>query len=61
MKFKRYLIEDRNVEKAKKRISKRIKINPKYLDYIGDDEFGYYFNVMDKKHKDYQSTKFEKK
>ena len=61
MRFKKYLIEDRKVEQAKKKISQRVKVDPKYLKYIGDDEFGYYFNIMDKKHREYGSTKFVKK
>lgn len=61
MRFKLYLIEDRRVEQAKKKIAKRIKVDPKYLHYIGDDDSGYYFNVTDKKHKEYKSTKFERK
>lgn len=47
MRFKQYLIEDRKVERARRKLS--------------DDEMGYYFNVTDKTHKDYESTKFVRK
>jgi hypothetical protein len=60
MRLIRYLVEDRKLEKAKKKISKRLKVDPEYLKFIGKDDYGYYFNVTDKKHKDYQSTKFER-
>jgi hypothetical protein len=47
-----------NINTAKKSISKRIKVDPDDLDYIGKDKMGlYYFNVTDKRHPEYQSTK----
>jgi len=60
MRLIRYLVEDRKLEQAKKKISKRLKVDPKYLEFIGKDDYGYYFNITDRKHKDYQSTKFER-
>jgi hypothetical protein len=60
MKFKSYLIEDRRMEQAKKSIAKRVKVDPKYLEFIGKDVSGYYFNITDKKHREYKSTKFER-
>lgn len=61
MRFKQYLIEDRKVDQARRKLAKHLKVDPEYLHYIGDDEVGYYFNVTDKTHKDYESTKFVKK
>ena len=48
MRFNQYLIEDRRIEQARKKLAKRVNVDPKYLDYIGDDEYGYYFNITDK-------------
>ena len=60
MRLNRYLVEDRKLDQAKKNIAKRLKVDPKYLEFIGKDDYGYYFNITDRKHKDYKSTKFEK-
>ena len=60
MRFKKYLIEDKDKERARKKIAKRIKVDPTKLIFIGQDEYGYYFNVMDRKHPEYKSTKFER-
>lgn len=60
MRLKQYLIEDKHMEKAKQKLAKRLNVDPKYLDFIGKDNMGYYFNVIDRKHKDYKSTKFER-
>jgi len=62
MRFQNYIneIEDKRMEQYKKKIAKRLKVDPKYLDFIGKDTMGYYFNVLDRKHKDYKSTKFER-
>jgi hypothetical protein len=60
MRLKQYLVEDRKQEQAKKKIAKRLKVDTKFLEFVGKDGFGYYFNVTDRKHKDFQSTKFER-
>jgi hypothetical protein len=60
MRLKQYLIEDKHMEQAKQKLAKRLNVDPKYLNYIDKDNFGYYFNVTDRKHKDYKSTKLEK-
>jgi len=60
MRLKQYLVEDKQMEQAKQKIAKRLKVDPKYLDFIGKDNMGYYFNITDRKHKDYKSTKFER-
>lgn len=66
MRFKEYVEMDEaklgvlqfNISTARKSISKRIKVDPDDLEYIGKDKIGmYYFNVTDKKHPDYRSTK----
>lgn len=66
MRFKEYTEMDEaklgvlqfNISTARKSISKRIKVDPDDLDYIGKDKMGmYYFNVTDKRHPEYQSTK----
>lgn len=61
MRFEEYLIEDKKVEQAKMKLAKQLNVDSKYLDYIGDDKFGYYFNITDSKHKEYKSTKFVRK
>ena len=63
MRLKQYLVEDREKdrEKAKKHLALQIKVDPEHLDFIGDDKYGYYFNIKDKKHKDFGSTKLVKK
>ena len=66
MRFKEYTEMDEaklgvlqfNISTARKSISKRIKVDPDDLEYIGKDKMGmYYFNVTDKRHPEYQSTK----
>ncbi len=66
MRFKEYTEMDEaklgvlqfNISAARKSISKRIKVDPDDLEYIGKDKMGmYYFNVTDKRHPEYQSTK----
>ena len=71
MRFSQYLNEvsnrspHRNIDKDKMfqvrdRLAKREKVRPVDLDFIGMEKYsgkeGYYFNIMDKKHKKYQST-----
>jgi hypothetical protein len=61
MRFQEYLIENKKIEQTKMKLAKQLDVDSKYLDYIGDDKFGYYFNITDPKHKEYKSTKFIKK
>lgn len=63
MRLNKYLKEatDKNIEITRKIIAKRIKVDPKYLKFIGMADYkdmgkGYNFNVTDKKHKQYKST-----
>lgn len=65
MKLKEFLFEeDKNIEIARKALSKKHKVDPKYLSYIGMEDYeymgkGYNFNITDPKHKEYKSTKME--
>lgn len=51
------------VKKARENLAKKIKANPEDLEFIGKEEYGegtgYYFNVINPRHKDYKSTKME--
>lgn len=59
MRLEQYILQD-NMKLARKRLSVKLKIDPKYLEYVDKDKHGYYFNVTDRKHKDYKSTKLQK-
>jgi hypothetical protein len=60
MRLKQYIVEDSKVDTARLKLSKQLKVKPEYLEYIDKDSYGYYFNVTDRKHKDYKSTKLVK-
>lgn len=56
----------KNITIAKNKLSKRINVDPQYLDFIGVQDYGidggilYYFNVSDVNHIYYESTKVER-
>lgn len=43
------------------KLAKELKISPKHLAFLDKDKNGYYFNVTDKKHKHFGSTRFVKR
>jgi mannose-6-phosphate isomerase-like protein (cupin superfamily) len=54
---------DDNIQYAREKLAKRIKCRPQDLEYIGKEKYasgiGYHFNVIDKRHREYKSTKME--
>lgn len=74
MRFKEYLEEVSNISphrhidkdemfRARDRKAQKEKVRPVDLEFIGmerySDKKGYYFNILDKKHKKYKSTVME--
>lgn len=60
-----YKASPKEIKAAAKSIAKRKSVKEKYLEFIGAEDYGdmgklFYFNVTDKKHKDYKSTLAEK-
>lgn len=52
-------------DKYKNEIARKHKVNPKFIEYIGMQDYGdfgilYYYNINDPKHPDYKSTKVVK-
>ena len=50
------------IDKYTKEISRKHKVNIKYVEFIGAQDYGdlgtlYYFNILDPSHPDYKSTK----
>jgi hypothetical protein len=70
MRFNKYLTEaykasPEEIKKAAKAAAKRKTVKEKHLQFIGAEDYGdlgrlFYFNITDKKHKDYKSTIGEK-
>ena len=64
LRLQEFLKEDKNIEITRNIIAKRSKVDPKYLKFIGMEDYkhlgkGYNFNITDPKHKQYKSTKQE--
>ena len=63
MRFKEFIDNEDSVQMARERLAARIKARPQDLEYVGMERYagkkGYYFNVIDKRHRDYKSTKME--
>ena len=58
---KKYIARPNQIKKAARDIAKRIKVDVKYLDYVGTEDYEHmgimlYFNVTDHKHEKYRST-----
>ena len=62
-KMDKYLVE---VEPAgitvyRAKLAKELGLKPKHLEFVDKDNYGYYFNVTDRKHKLYKSTRMIKR
>lgn len=56
-------VDQNKVMTARKKVALRTKVRPQDLEFIGMETYaqgeGYYFNIMDKSHKNYKSTIME--
>lgn len=58
------IVDKRELDRVRKKKAMEVKCRPEDLDFIGMEDYGpdgkgWYFNVMDKKHKMYRSTLME--
>jgi hypothetical protein len=57
--------DDALIEKMRKRVAERKKVDIKSIEFIGAQDYddmgwGFYFNIIDKKHPEYMSTLMER-